>query len=511
MASRRGDLEGARLLLAARSSALARADDGNLPVHLASVSGHPDVVSLLLDHAGPEQLRVRNRLGQLPAEAAADVRTAQLFRRNARCEGGGAPAAAEDRYAERTSSGDGSVLLRNARADHVGRLLGRPRCPPALGPGKAQKPAPKPQRCETPQSGDQSSPRVHAPFVRMRDGSPEAEMIGPHSFDLLQLLGRGSFGEVFHVKHKQTQQSYAMKVIRKVRLRSRNMLRYTLTERNILAYVRHPYIVSLHYAFQTASHLVLVMQFCPRGNLQELISRERCLQESAARLYASEILLAICHMHARQTIFRDLKPENVVIDGENHALLTDFGLSKEGVRGLHGAKSFCGSLAFLAPEILLRRRHGHTVDIYNLGVLLFDMLTGRPPFFHPDPVKLFENIKHSCLEVPEYVPEAAQSLILATMEREPSRRLGAVHTADVKAHPFFSSVDFGALMRREVQAPELSTPRAANPQRSPRRAPALRSPFAHADQAIKMRSGRVCSADSIESGQPVLGWEFATV
>jgi len=201
-----------------------------------------------------------------------------------------------------------------------------------------------------------------------------------------------------------------------------------VTERNVLAYVHHPYIVRLHYAFQTPSHLVLVLQYCPRGNLQQLILREQKLQESISQLYTAEILLALIHLHDRKTLFRDLKPENVVLDERNHAMLTDFGLSKEGVAGSRGTKSFCGSVAFLAPEILLRRGHGHTVDIYNLGVMLYNMLTGIPPFYDRDRETLYANIKHKRLEVPESVPRAASALIYATMDREPSRRLGAEHT-----------------------------------------------------------------------------------
>merc|ERR1712176_144041 len=134
-------------------------------------------------------------------------------------------------------------------------------------------------------------------------------------------------------------------------------------------------------------------------------------------------------------------------------MLTDFGLSKEGVMGDRGTKSFCGSVAFLAPEIIMRRGHGHTVDIYNLGVLLFDMLTGLPPFYHPDRETLFHNIRHAALVVPSYVTRLPRDLIIATMVREPTRRLGAKSTVDIKAHEYFRNFDFDALYQREIPVP----------------------------------------------------------
>merc|ERR1719329_1139156 len=132
-------------------------------------------------------------------------------------------------------------------------------------------------------------------------------------------------------------------------------------------------------------------------------------------------------------------------------MLTDFGLAKEGVATLHGATSFCGSVAFLAPEIILRRGHGHTVDIYGLGVLLFDMLTGLPPFYSRDREQLYKNIKSAPLRIPRGITKDASALIRSTMEREPSRRIGATSTREVQRHAFFSRISWAALLRREIQ------------------------------------------------------------
>lgn len=426
-----------------------------------------------------------------------------------------------DGYADRTPLANG-LLLRNARTDAVHRLMqltrqldeaserekdGRTFSAKSF---KAASPKDSPGRSPSASSGT-STPKIRTPFARMRQGSSRVEKVGPNSFELVNLLGRGSFGEVFQVKHKRTGKAYAMKVLQKSRIMSSNLLRYAVTERNILAYIRHPYIVSLHYAFQTPSHLVLVLQYCPRGNLQHLITREKRLCEDLSRVYTAEILLALIHLHERHTVFRDLKPDNVVIDEAHHALLTDFGLSKEGV-GQRGTKSFCGSVAFLAPEILLRKGHNHTVDIYNLGVLLYDMLTGLPPFYHHDRETLFTNIKHAHLEVPLYVSRIGRSFIEATMEREPAKRIGAHHTSDVKGHVFFADVDFAQLMRREVLPPDahpLDEPASWNrngPLGLAGRAP--ESPFARAERGWR---GRYARGQNGSSERGVSGWDYSFV
>ena len=160
-----------------------------------------------------------------------------------------------------------------------------------------------------------------------------------------------------------------------------NLVKYAVTERNVLSYTKHPFIVGLNYAFQTRDKLVLILDYCPGGDLGKVITREKRLCEDRARIYLAEILLALEDLHKRDIIFRDLKPDNVVLDSDGHALLTDFGLSKEGVQNNQGASSFCGSIAYLAPEMIRRIGHGKSVDWYLLGVLLYEMLVGVPPYY----------------------------------------------------------------------------------------------------------------------------------
>jgi serine/threonine protein kinase len=198
------------------------------------------------------------------------------------------------------------------------------------------------------------------------------------------LIGKGSFGEVYLVKKKSTGKLYAMKIMSKRMIQRQNLAKYIYTEKNVQSSIKHPFIVRLYCAFQSSTRLFMVMDYCGGGDLGHVLQREKIFSEETARIYIAEVLLAIEELHSREIIYRDLKPDNVVLDDEGHALLTDFGLSKDGIKDSDSTQSFCGSIAYLAPEMLRRSGHGRTVDWYLLGVLLYEMLVGIPPYFNKD-------------------------------------------------------------------------------------------------------------------------------
>ena len=261
-----------------------------------------------------------------------------------------------------------------------------------------------------------STPKSHRETQYFRslstaDATP-MRRLSPQDFHLLQRLGKGSFGEVFLVRKLDSQKLYAMKVLQKDKIINENLVKYALTERNVTSYLNHPFIVSLSYAFQTGEKLFLVLEFCPGGDLGWHLRREKRFSEYRARIYTCEIILALEELHRRNIIYRDLKPENVLLDAEGHAMLTDFGLSKEEVSDEHLTSSFCGSIAYLAPEILGRQAHGKAVDWYLLGVLLYEMLVGQPPFFSTNKEQLFRNIQHGRLKFPGVLSKPAKSLLI---------------------------------------------------------------------------------------------------
>lgn len=176
----------------------------------------------------------------------------------------------------------------------------------------------------------------------------------------------------------------AMKVLSKKRVRDQNLQKYALTERNVGSTLGdHPFIVRLLYAFQTVERLFLVSDYAAGGDLSQYLEIEGCFSEEKSRLYMAEVVLALEALHEHNIIYRDLKPDNVLVGEDGHIMLTDFGLSREGVkRGDQGAKSFCGSYAYLAPEMVRKTGHGKTVDWYLLGVILYEMLTGMPPYYN---------------------------------------------------------------------------------------------------------------------------------
>ena len=243
-----------------------------------------------------------------------------------------------------------------------------------------------------------------------------------------------------------------MKVLNKKKIFQDNLKKYAVTERNVLCQISHPFIVKLRYAFQNNHYLFLIMDYYPGGNLAECLEKEGFFSEQKSKIYLAEIILAIEELHRNNIIFRDLKPENIVIDKEGHALLIDFGLSKQNVNKHNkGAKSFCGSIAYLAPEMINKKGHGKSIDWYLLGVLLYEMLIGIPPFYDDSKEKLFQNIKKQKLELPSYFSNEVKDLLNKLLSKNPDERLGSFNGAeDIKNHPWFQEYNWTDVKKRKL-------------------------------------------------------------
>ena len=271
-------------------------------------------------------------------------------------------------------------------------------------------------------------------------------------FDLLKVLGKGGFGKVMLVRKKGGDDIYAMKVLKKEAVIRRNQVAHTKTETQILKQIRHPFLTRMHYAFQSEGKLYMVLNYLPGGELFYRLKREGRFSIERVRLYSAEIALGLGHLHSLDMIYRDLKPENLLLDEDGHVCLTDFGLSKEMVTSAHAAKTFCGTPEYLAPEILQGTGHGKAVDWWSLGTLVFEMLTGLPPFYSRNINAMYEKILRSELRCPTYLPGDVTELIQGLLIRDPLRRLGSGpgDIRELRQSRFFQPLDFDKVYRKEI-------------------------------------------------------------
>ncbi|XP_032263388.1 ribosomal protein S6 kinase alpha-2 isoform X5 [Phoca vitulina] len=245
-----------------------------------------------------------------------------------------------------------------------------------------------------------------------------------------------------------------MKVLKKATLKVRDRVRSKM-ERDILAEVNHPFIVKLHYAFQTEGKLYLILDFLRGGDLFSRLSKEVMFTEEDVKFYLAELALALDHLHGLGIIYRDLKPENILLDEEGHIKITDFGLSKEAIDHDKRAYSFCGTIEYMAPEVVNRRGHAQSADWWSFGVLMFEMLTGSLPFQGKDRKETMALILKAKLGMPQFLSMEAQSLLRALFKRNPCNRLGAGidGVEEIKRHPFFVTIDWNKLYRKEIKPP----------------------------------------------------------
>ena len=244
-----------------------------------------------------------------------------------------------------------------------------------------------------------------------------------------------------------------MKSLQKQALFLRKKMRYALTEARLLRSLSHPFLLSLHFAFQTPAHLYLVTDFCAGGDLLFQLQRRRVFTEKEAKFYISELLSALEFLHSRGVFYRDLKPENILLDDEGHVRLADFGLCKEGVGPGEEAFTVCGSPAYMAPEMLTKVGKSKAADLYGIGAILYELLMGCPAHYHHNLDTMFRRIREDPLEFPRPLSPEAKDFISRLMEKDPSHRLGKSGFGEIRDHPFLLDVDFGMIERKEYVPP----------------------------------------------------------
>uniref|UniRef100_A0A8C5EAQ1 Ribosomal protein S6 kinase n=1 Tax=Gouania willdenowi TaxID=441366 RepID=A0A8C5EAQ1_GOUWI len=303
-------------------------------------------------------------------------------------------------------------------------------------------------------------------FSPLANLTGHTERVGMENFELLKVLGTGAYGKVFLVRKNtghDAGQLYAMKVLKKAAIvQKAKTTEHTRTERQVLEHIRQsPFLVTLHYAFQTQSKLHLILDYVSGGEMFTHLYQRDHFPEEAVRIYIGEIILALEHLHKLGIVYRDIKLENILLDSDGHVVLTDFGLSKEFLeKEKERTYSFCGTIEYMAPEIIRGKSgHGKSVDWWSLGILMFELLTGASPF-------TLEGERNSQSEVskrilrcdppfPSMIGHTAQDLLRKLLVKDPHRRLGSGPRGaeDIKAHSFFKGLNWADLAEKKVASP----------------------------------------------------------
>jgi serine/threonine protein kinase SCH9 len=296
-------------------------------------------------------------------------------------------------------------------------------------------------------------------YVEITFQRTEKRHYGPEDFQILKLIGKGTFGQVYQVRKKDTKRIYAMKVLQKKVIVQKKEVAHTVGERNILvrtAMADSPFIVGLKFSFQTPTDLYLVTDYMSGGELFWHLQKEGRFDEKRAKFYIAELILALQHLHMHDIVYRDLKPENILLDANGHIALCDFGLSKANLTKNATTNTFCGTTEYLAPEVLLDEA-GYTkmVDFWSLGVLVFEMCCGWSPFYAEDTQQMYKNIAFGKVRFPrDTLTTEGRNFVKGLLNRNPKHRLGATDDAEeLKRHPFFADIDWEALTKKLITPP----------------------------------------------------------
>lgn len=280
-------------------------------------------------------------------------------------------------------------------------------------------------------------------------------------FNVKTVIGKGSFGKVFLVEKRSDKQIYAMKSIRKDVLIQNDQIESTKLEKQILMQAKHPFLVSMAYIFQTDQKVYFVMNFIRGGELFTHLNKVRRFPESRAKFYAAQIIHAIGYLHNQNIIYRDIKPENILMGEDGYLFLADFGLAKE-MSTTDMATSFCGTPEYLAPEIVKNVGHNHAVDWWSIGILIYEMIVGFPPFYHKNQNTMYELIEKFPVRFPDpdkhkiVMSEEAKDLITKLLTKDPKERIGTEGGMDeIIGHDWFKDINFEELLKKEIDAPFL--------------------------------------------------------
>ena len=271
-------------------------------------------------------------------------------------------------------------------------------------------------------------------------------------FEILKVIGRGAYGKVQLVKYIPTGVVYAMKSLSKRKLGQYDLVGRTVTEKNVLVKANHPNIVSARFTFQSDTKLFLVLDYIQGGELFSRLREEEKFSEKRTKLYAAQLVLAIQYLHSINVVHRDLKPENILLDKNGYLKITDFGLVKESMNQTTTTSTFCGTPEYIAPEMIEGKKYNYSVDWWSIGILIYEMLFGAPPFYDTNTNILYQMIATCKVQFPTDAPRDAVDIITKLLDKNPSTRLGSGPTGDqeIIEHPFFKDIPWQDLLEQTI-------------------------------------------------------------
>ncbi|EER02463.1 protein kinase, putative [Perkinsus marinus ATCC 50983] len=283
---------------------------------------------------------------------------------------------------------------------------------------------------------------------------PSSSKMNLDDFYFIRTLGTGSFGRVKYAKYKGDGQHYAVKFMKKHEILKLKQVDHINAERNLLNQLNHPFIVNMRGSFKDTRFVYIVMEVVNGGELFTHLRRARKFTDEQSKFYAAQIAAAFDYMHGKNIIHRDLKPENILLCGDGYSKLTDFGFAKIIEPGAR-TYTLCGTPEYIAPEVLLNKGHGKPVDWWTLGVLIYEMIVGQPPFCDEEPMGIYQKILAGKIYFPKYFDKNAKGLVKKILTADLSKRYGNLKNGadDIKKHKWFASIDWDALLRKEIPAP----------------------------------------------------------
>jgi len=300
--------------------------------------------------------------------------------------------------------------------------------------------------------GQNSGSRFRTTSVYEREIETKIDMT---DLEVLGTLGRGSFGFVQLVKHVKTGTTYALKRLRRAQVMEYGQQVHVMDEKRIMTKLNSPFLIRLHQTYKTEENLYFLQEVALGGELFTILRSRARFDEPTSRFYAACVVLGFEHMHKKNIIYRDLKPENLLLDDKGYLKVTDFGFAKVCTDRTY---TLCGTPDYLAPEMVLGEGHGKGIDWWTLGILLFEMLASYPPFYDEhDQMKTYQKIVNNPVQCPHYFSKTAADLVGKLLHKNASKRLGVVKGGvdNIKNHKFFKGFDWQGLEARRLTAPIL--------------------------------------------------------